>query len=203
MSDSSNSFIEHLEFWFGKIEQGWRLFDEREPKASPKISVVKCHCGQVDGVTVASTVGLSHVQLHSPQTGKPIRQELFLMMKNGQFSPSAPAILKQVVEERVSSRHAIMRGDAIYRPGSFFEQRYVALYATPSAYYPEGQWTFHDSIEGDINLCWLLPLKTDELSYLKNYGWVEFERNLKADFDLLDLDRPSILPNTKDRGEIR
>ena len=204
VSDASNPFVEHLEFWFGRIELGWRVFEQREANASPKVNVVKCHRGQIDGVTVVSTVGLSHIQLHSPQTGKPMRQEFFLMMKDGQFSATAPAILKQVVEEQISSRHAILRGQAIYHRGSFFEKRrYVALYAPPSFYYPEDQWVFHDPIKGDINLCWLLPLKADELAYLKEHGWVEFEQHLRPDLDLFDLDRPGVLPNMNDRGEIQ
>jgi hypothetical protein len=164
-------------------------------QTKPKVDVVECTGGLVRNVTVACTVGLSHFDLHSPTTGHKIRQEFFWMMKEGPLSPRVPGILGQVVEERVISGHAILRGEAIWKSGTLLDNGdFMALYATLPVYYPEEMWVFHDDNMGDIVLCSLLAIKEQEWCYLEQHGWRKFEELLdQAPFDLFDLSRPSLV----------
>jgi hypothetical protein len=195
MPETANAFVDHLERYFGRIERGWRVPYGQQFPTSPKINFVKCAHGLVADAVVTSTVGLSLHLLHSPRTGKQIRQELFLMAKEQQFDATMPSALGQVVEERLATGKAVLRGEAIWKPGGLFgSTNFVALFATLPVYYPRELWAFNDVERGKIMLCWLLPIKQREYEYLCHHGWSKFENLLdQAQFDLYDLKRSSLI----------
>ena len=109
MGTELESLIDHLEANFGRIESGW---NSQEP-ADPAIQVVECRNGRIGGVTAISTLGLSSFALQSPVSKKQIRQELFVMLKDGQLDPRLLAILDQVARESVRTDRPVLRGEVI------------------------------------------------------------------------------------------
>ena len=116
------------------------------------------------------------------------------MARDGQINPKMPAILAQIVKERLDVNKGILRGEVLSTPGRLFDrQDFVALYATVPAYLPTDRWTFHDENLGDIVLCSLLPITRQEHAFLNQQVRAEFERLLdNAPFDLFDLNRPTL-----------
>ncbi len=183
--------IENLESHFGKIKNGWNA----DEWADPSIQVVEFRDGKVPGVTVFSTLGLSSFPLQSTVSAKQIRQELFIMVKDGQVHPRIPAVLDLVARERVRTDTPILRGEVIHKQDRLLEGRsFVALFATLLIYYDHDFWTFHDDERGDVVFSWLLPIRDGESSYISQNGWADFEAFIdKARFDLFDLDRPNLI----------
>lgn len=190
MSAEPSSLIDHLELYFGKIESG------RESKewADSAIQVVECRHGTIPGVIVVSTLGLSNFAIKSTVSGKEIRQELFVMVKDEQVDPRLVAALDQVARECARTDKPVLRGEVVEKQNHLLEKGdFVALYATLPIYYPNASWTFHAK-EGDVVFCWFLPIKAEERLYIQQHGWAAFEEILdKASFDLFDLGRPTLL----------
>jgi hypothetical protein len=184
-----------MESCFGEIVRGWRVSDQMLEKTAFKIDVVLCQGGAVEGVTVVSTVGFSHFLPKADGSTKQLRQELFLMMRDGQFDPGMPAIFGQILDRQLIAQKGIMRGEVIHRPGKFFGSgRFVAMYATLPVYYPKEKWLFHDNKLGNILLCSLLPIMGNELAFINRHGHVKFDEVLEyVQFDPFDLNRPSFL----------
>jgi hypothetical protein len=194
MEEAAHPFIHHLESCFGRIAEGWHLLQRAVDGNVLKIDAVLCSGGLIPDVAVVSTVGLSHFQLRSAASNRSFRQELFLMASDGQINPKMPAILAQIVKERLDANKGILRGEVLSKPGALFDREdFVALYATVPAYLPMDRWTFHDENFGDIVLCSLLPITRQEHAFLNQKGRTEFERLLdNAPFDLFDLNRPTL-----------
>ena len=192
MEDLTPNLIQHMELVFGEIQGGFTV--PSELPTTPGVQYVEYKNGSVRNVTVISTLGLSRFELASSTSDKKIRQELFLMVKDGQPSGTTPAVLHQIVNERLHSNRAILRGEALRKTGCPFPQKdFVALYATLPIYYPTEMWTCQTD-EGDVALCWMFPIRDKEWRYLSEKGWSEFESLLdQAQFDLFDLDRPSLV----------
>jgi hypothetical protein len=191
MTTEPAPLIEHLESNLGRIESGWNS----EERADPAIQVVEFRGGKIAGVTVICTLGLSSFVLESSVTKKQIRQELFIMVKDGQLDSRLPAILDHIARESVRTDRPLLRGEVVEKQNPVLRERnFVALYATLPVYYPDSFWTLQDEDQGDVAFGWLLPIKRKEESYVRQNGWPAFEELLdKAKFDLFDLDRPSLL----------
>lgn len=186
----SLGLVQHLESQFGRIERGWAA-----PEYSDSaIQIVEFRGGAIPHVTVLSTLGVSSFTLQSP-SGKPIRQELFLMIKPEQLHPTIPAVLDQIARERVRTDDPLLRGSAVQKQGRLFgSDDITALYCTLPIYYPSDYWTFCDGSDPGIVLCWLLPITLAEFKFVQAHGWQRFEGLLdKATFDLFDLARPSVV----------
>jgi Suppressor of fused protein (SUFU) len=193
MEEATPILIQHMERYFGTIQGGFGPRD-REVMEGPKVQVIECRGGSVRDVTVISTLGLSRFELASAVSEKHIRQELFLMVKDGQFSGNMPAVLHQIAHERRENSRAVLRGDAIRKEGTLFDSGdFVALYCTLPIYYPNEMWSCHTN-ERDIVLCWLLPIREQEWTFLTQNGWSKFEDLVdSAQCDLFDLNRPSVV----------
>src|SRR5579864_5337568 len=88
----------------------------------PAIQVVEFRGGTISGVTILSTLGLSEFSLHSPVSGKEIRQELFLIVKDGQMNAKLAGILDQVAREHVRNDLPVLRGNVISKPGLILDK---------------------------------------------------------------------------------
>src|SRR5579864_2951747 len=187
MTTEPAPLIEHLESNLGRIESGWNS----EERADPAIQVVEFRGGKIAGVTVICTLGLSSFALESSVTKKQIRQELFIMVKDGQLDSRLLAILDHIARESVRTDRPLLRGEVVEKQNPVLRERnFVALYATLPVYYPDSFWTLQDEDQGDVAFGWLLPIKRKEESYVRQNGWPAFEELLdKAKFDLFD--RPS------------
>jgi len=183
--------IIHLERYLGRIEHGW----ESPGLSDSSLQIVQCGDGEVKSAQAFCTLGLSDNLLKSAQSGKNIRQEIFVMVKKGQLHPQIPAIIHQVAIDATNAGRAILRGETIRKLGSLAGRPdLTAIYATLPIYYPKEFWTLKHPAIGEIAFCWMLPITTKEVSFLCQNGWSSFEELLdNANFDLFDLDRPSLL----------
>jgi hypothetical protein len=109
MTTEPAPLIEHLESNLGRIESGWNS----EERADPAIQVVEFRGGKIAGVTVICTLGLSSFVLESSVTIKQIRQELFIMVKDGQLDSRLPAILDHIARESVRTDRPLLRGEVV------------------------------------------------------------------------------------------
>jgi len=190
--DESRALVEHMELCFGRIQHGFEAPTTGD--AVDEVQFVECRGGFVRGISVVSTLGLSRFALESSTSEKKIRQELFFMAKGDQLPDNAAAVLHQVVGQLTRTNKAVLRGDAIKRPGTLFHKGdLVALYSTLPIYYPNEMWTCR-SEGAEVVLCWLLPITEAEWAFHARNGWCKFENLLnEARCDLFDLNRPSLV----------
>jgi hypothetical protein len=195
MQKAAPPLIEHMEVLFGRIQAGFSIPEDLN--ATPGVQYVECKGGTVRNVTVISTIGLSRFELASSAghgSHKHIHQELFVMLRDEESPRNIPAVLHQIVMERMQSRAAVLRGEVLRREGWVItDTNFVALYATLPVYYPDQNWICR--LEGtDLAcFCWLLPITDPECQFISRNGWSAFEDLLEqAKFDLFDLDRPAL-----------
>ena len=181
-----------MELLFGRIQAGFSLPEDVTP--TPGVQYAKCTAGTVPNVTVISTVGLSRFELASSTSDKTIRQELFMMFRDGEVPGTAAAVLHQFVAGYLYHRAAVLRGEVLRKEGVVFpDTNFVGLYATLPIYYPDEMWTCKVN-GGDVILCWLFPITDQECRFISQSGWSKFEALLEeSQFDLFDLDRPGVV----------
>lgn len=192
MKEIRATLVQHIELLFGIIQAGFNVPADL-PK-TPGVQYVTCKGGTVPNVTVLSTLGLSRHELVSSGSGKSVRQELFVMFREGQENGITAGLLHQIAKDTLESNRAILRGDYVRRSGSLISgTNLVALYVTLPIYYPPEMWTCPTD-EGEVVLCWMLPITEAEFRFLREQGWSKFEDRLNdAQFDLFDLHRPSLV----------
>ena len=147
----NHSLVAHLESHLGLIGNGWGT---KTDSAERGFQIVDFPQNKIPDVTVLSTLGLSNHELHSGTSGKNIRQELFVMLDDINLLGRCAGILDQIGKERIRTRHAVLRGETISKPGLVFpDYPFVAMYATNPVYYPKSLWSFDDQQRGGIALC--------------------------------------------------
>jgi Suppressor of fused protein (SUFU) len=191
MEKAAAPLIQHLELLFGRIQAGFSLPQDVTP--TPGVQYAKYQEGTVPNVAVISTVGLSRFELESSKSDKTIRQELFMMFRDGEAPKNASAVLHQVVSARLHHKAAVLHGEVLRGEGPVFpDTNFVGLFATLPVYYPDEMWVCNVN-DADVILCWLLPITDQERRFISQYGSSEFEALLdQTRFDLFDLNRPSV-----------
>jgi hypothetical protein len=192
MEEPTPTLVQHMEFFFGPVRRGFSV--PQDLTATPGVQYVRFKGGTVENVTVISTLGLSRFELASPKSNKPIHQELFLMFRDEEVPTTIPAVLHQIVNERLHSRIAVLRGEVLKRDGLIIpEADFVALYASLPVYYPDEMWACQTN-GANVVLCWLFPITDQEERFISQRGWSEFEAVLdQANFDLFNLRRPNLV----------
>jgi hypothetical protein len=162
--EKAPTLIQHMELLFGTIRGGFRVPGDLTP--TPDVQYVECREGTVRNVTVISTLGLSRFELASSTSDKTIRQELFIMLRDGEAPKNVPAVLQQIVNERLRHRVAVLRGDVLRREGLVIpDTNFVGFYATFPIYYPNEMWVCKAD-DADVILCWLLPITDQEWRFI-------------------------------------
>ena len=117
-----------------------------------------------------------------------------MMFREGKTPKNIPAVLHQIVNERLQQRSAVLRGEVLGREGLVIpDTNFVGVYATVPVYYPSEMWVCKAD-GADVILCWLLPITNREWRFISQNGWSEFEAVLDhAQFDLFDLNRPDVV----------
>jgi hypothetical protein len=192
MEKATPSVIQHMEILFGRIEAGFSLPQDVTP--TPGVQYAKCREGSVPNVTVITTVGLNRFELAMSTKDRTVRQELFMMFRDGEVPRNAAAVLHQIVVGRLYHRAAVLHGEVLKGEGLVFpDTNFVGLFATLPVYYPDEMWACK-SDGADVVLCWLLPVTDQEWRFISKSGSAEFEALLdKTQFDLFDLNRPSVV----------
>lgn len=137
------------------------------------------------------TVGLSFTPLVSPQTGRPLRIELFTLCdQHDRFE--AERVLTAVTEAVSTAEKPILRGQVI---GPLPPEAGIhALYATMPMMFDDEFVTSHTEY-GPVAIVWLLPIGAAEEAFIKEYGWHLFEERLwnRKDLDPSDWGRCSVV----------
>ena len=185
------TITQHIEQYLGQIEHGWTKNADGEILP---FQVAACKNGVIKDVTAFVTLGVSRIELVSPVSLKPIRQELLMTARSEYDAFGMPNILQQLAIEAVRSGTAYLRGDVIGPRGSIFKGSSIeAFYVTIPTYYPESFSVFKESEKNHIVLAWLVPISSEEAQYVRSHGWNAFESLLEINGpDLLDLKRESV-----------
>lgn len=192
MEEAAQPLIQHMEVLFGRIQAGFSLPEDVTP--TPGIQYAKYREGTVPNVAVVSTIGLSRFELASSTSNKPIRQELFMMFRDGEAPKNASAVLHQVVIACLRDGRAVLNGEVLRGEGPVFPgTNFVGLFATLPVYYPDEMWVCNVN-DAHVILCWLLPITDQERRFISQNGSSEFEALLdQVQFELFDLNRPGVV----------
>jgi hypothetical protein len=97
------------------------------------------------------------------------------MLRDEDAPKNVPAVLHQIVKERLESGVAVLRGEVLKRDGFVIpETDFIALYAILPVYYPDEMGACKtDGV--DVVLCWLLPITDNEWRFISQRGWSDFE----------------------------
>lgn len=184
--------VEHLERHLGKIVDGWSRDEAGE---RPPFQVVRFADAPVEACIVYSTLGLSGCKLHSPNSGKEIRQELVMLARRDTAHAEVAPILQQVGREAVATRHAWLRGDVIGPRGALLSgSRLEALYVANPVYFPLGFEHCKVASGLDVVLAWLVPISAKEACFVRENGWDAFEDAVeRTDPDLTDPYRADVV----------
>src|SRR5690606_12880710 len=121
------------ESYLGEIDYGWK---EDADGQELSFHVVKYKSGPFPGCVTYSTLGLSLENLISPNSGKRIRHELFLVSYSDFGDQNIPGILQQVAQLAIDRKTAYLHGDIIGPYGKMFENLEIeALYVTLPVYF--------------------------------------------------------------------
>lgn len=131
----------------------------------------------------------------SPNSGKRIRHELFLVSYSDFGDQNIPGILQQVAQLAIDRKTAYLHGDIIGPYGKMFENLEMeALYVTLPVYFPDSFFVYSGEDNIQIVQAWLIPITFKEANFIKQNGWEKFEDLLEElDPDLIDFTRPSII----------
>lgn len=192
MEKAAPPLIQHLETLFGKVEGAFSLPDDVTP--TPGVQYAKCREGRVPRVTVITTIGLHRFELTMSTKDRTIRQELFMMFRDGEVPKNAAAVLHQIVTGHLQHRAAVLRGEVIKGESPLFpDASFVGVFASVPVYYPDEMWVCTAG-GAEVALCWLLPITDHESKFIATNGSAEFEALLdKTQFDLFDLKRPDVV----------
>lgn len=179
--------IEHLEKYLGRIDAGW---SEDDSGTSQPFQVARFAGGMILDAVSFSTVGLSKYPLSSRRTGRGIRHELVMCVKDVLRDGPVPGLLQQAGNESLASGRPYLRGDVIGpRGGLFPRSELTALYVALPVYFPDDFAVAFEN-EAEIAIAWLVPISTGEADFVASHGWQAFEDLLtREDPDLLDVYR--------------
>jgi hypothetical protein len=181
---------EHLEKHLGSIAGGW---SETRAGSELDFQIVLLQNAPMKTACTLTTLGLSGALLDQGD-GSFIRQELlFACYEKFRFC-DPQNLIAGVASQVLQSRHALHRGRVLGPLGPLFDSspRLQALYCAVPVYFPRPFHTYAETSPVTI-FVWLLPITTDEATYVETRGWSTFETELsKRDPDLLDLNRRSI-----------
>jgi hypothetical protein len=199
MDDSevdSPALVTHLEARLGGLVYGWSKNPGGEPMP---FQVARFEGGRYANVLSYATIGLSHSDLTSSATGRPLRMELVLALHEDVGERNVPALLQQVGLMALTSGRALLRGDAIELGGSVISgTSMTALYAMLPVYFDDdfASCVVEDGREAAI--VWLVPIHPSESEFIEQRGWQAFEELVQdQDPDLFDPRRLPVIADAR------
>lgn len=181
------NLVEHFERFLGPITSGWSVDPDGQRM---HVQILKFHSGPLENVAAYSTLGLSRHMLLSPSHGKPMRLELLMMVRRGDFERSIPSLLQQLADESIEEGRALLRGDVIGPRGVLDPNTSLeAMFVCAPVYLPD-EFSVCEESDGPVVIAWLIPLFTEEASFALTHGWEALEKLLvQHDPDLTDWHR--------------
>lgn len=151
------------------------------------VQILQFHSGPLEDVAAYSTLGLGRHRLISPSSGKPIRLELLMMVRRGDFERFIPSLLQQLADESIDGGRALLRGDVIGPRGVLDPNTSLeAMYVCGPVYQPD-EFSTCEEPDGPVVIAWLIPLFAEEARFALTHGWEALEKLLaEHDPDLTD-----------------
>ena len=178
--------IEHLEKYLGPITTGRSL---KHP--SYKLQVVKFENQPEQDIMTFSTLGLSKYNLKMSDN-QYIRQELLVAVSKEYKDEEVASFLLSFAEHVIASKRCLLRGDVI-GPGPPIIEGVQAngVYASVPVIFDS---EFYEA-KGNVNtiFVWLIPVLTEEIEFIHEYGWSNFEDKLEQVYcNFWDLNRSKL-----------
>lgn len=181
-----SALVDHYEAFLGPMHAGW----SRTPTGAPiPFRLASFLNVPPDGLSVVATLGVSNVPLISERTGRELRQEFVIALRERDVDRAAGAAwLVDVGLDAVRSGRALLRGEVLHMeteiaPGSSMR----SLYAAPPILFPAG-FAQVRTASFDIAICWLLPITPGEVRIVAEEGWQRLEASFdEGDVDLTDM----------------
>jgi hypothetical protein len=184
------NLLEHMEHYLGEITRGW----SEDDRGRMPFQLVEFAGAPGAGPCPVGTIGLSRHELHFSRTGKPVREELIMLLSSTDVTERALAILDDLASEALGTHHAYAPGQVIRPRGPVVEgSEMEALYVAAPSYLPD-EFGSVDTPDGTVLFAWILPISRAEAEFVETNGRIQFERLLESlDPDLTDLARASVV----------
>lgn len=183
------SIPEHLEFYLGEINRGWRVPDESDYQ----YSVLEFMLWAEDNIHSYSTLGVSDHCL--PMADKrSIRQEFLMSVDSSIDANEVSGFILRFSAMVLQKHRAVLSGEVIGPGKSLFKGTNMsAIYCTNPAIYPEGLHVY-SGIEPNVVFVWLIPIYQKEVEFIEQEGSDAFESLLaKKDPELWDSKREVVV----------
>lgn len=179
------SLPSHLESYLGPIEAGWR---KNADGVEMPFQVARFPNGSGERTISFATLGLSGHVLEGKM--KKILQELLVIVPESLRDGPVPGILQQIGTTVLDSHRALLRGDVLDPHGKLFrDSKMEAFYVSIPVYFPD-EFSVCVQDGNEIIMAWLVPIFRNEMNYVRERGWRDFERQLvESDPNLTDVYR--------------
>lgn len=182
------SIVLHIENYLGKVDCGWK-----DNTTASEIQVVKFDNQPFDGASTYATIGMSNKTLELTETKK-IKQELIFSTYSTFSDEQIASFLLTLSEYIVSKNQGILRGDVIGPSAPLISGVKVdCIYSAIPVIFDDDFSTYNGSDPATV-LVWIIPIFNNELEFVRQFGWNDFEDLLETkNPDLWDLNRQSIV----------
>jgi Suppressor of fused protein (SUFU) len=171
------SLVDHFERYLGEIEAGWSRDDDGHPMP---FQVVRFPQGSGNGTISFATLGLSRYPMRAA-SGKEIREELLMLVPSGLRDGPVPGLLQQIGMDILAADRPLLRGDVIGPRGPLIAgSEMEAIYVAIPVYFPD-DFAVYEGDDDQIVVAWLVPISSNEASYIQQHGWRAFEKRLVED----------------------
>ncbi|MFM9911468.1 MAG: suppressor of fused domain protein [Chitinophagaceae bacterium] len=185
--------LDFYEKYLGEFSNAWSL-----KQKNYNIQVLEFKNQPFANVNTYITLGLSHYSLNQKSKNK-IRQELIFSINYSYSNNEIASLLLTLSEGIVASSNALMKGETIELGKTLIDNvKCNSVFVTNPGFFEES-FDYYKYEEGDVYLCWLIPILDEEKKYILQNGWSNFEHVLEkiTDINLFwDLSRKSFLSTT-------
>ncbi|MEM6738225.1 MAG: suppressor of fused domain protein [Bacteroidota bacterium] len=175
--------VAHLESYLGEIVGGWDL-----KVGNKDIQAVKFDNHPTIGVSTYSTLGLSSFELNMPN-GTIIRQEYFISAYDKYSEEDVVSFLLTFASGILSSNKAVLRGESIGPGPTIIKGSSLNGIYCSNPIFQDNEFSV---VKGTNNIImvWLMPIHIQEIEFVKEKGWNQFEDSLEKEYcDFWDLER--------------
>ena len=183
-----SELIDHLETHLGRIVAGWSQ-DADGWKLPFQVALLEqgrrtqwSQAGQgspVSAARVLVTLGLSSTPLRIGDTGRRVKHELVLLLRERFGYRHLCGVLQQVGLKALQRDRAYSAGEVVGPLGAFIPgPSSEAVYIAVPVYFPIDVHVFRPSAGDRIAFRWLVPVTAQEASLIRERGWAALDEEL-------------------------
>lgn len=165
------SVPENLESLFGQVQRGWKVTDH----AAHGIIQIAEYVSP--GGSLLGTLGLHRVALQA-SSGRVVRQEWLLRVPAGVEVERGLHLLTHMVDVATKNHWALQRGEVVALNQEGERANGVGGVYTAIPVFLQEERRVIATPEGDVVLCWLLPVSAGAVADIQGFGWAAFEERL-------------------------